>query len=919
MKIKFGSYLLLICSCFFITNSFAQTQLNPYDHVYQINLKDNWAIISSAKTGNTGAQISEGNYKADSWVKASVPSTVLGALVASGKYPDIFRGLNLSKIDTGQFKVPWWYRTTFNVESLPTNAQLVIEGINYRADIWINGKEIGNSNQIVNPFTQYSIDVTKHLLEGANAIAIKVYPPKKGDPTIGFVDWNPPAPDNEMGVFRPVKILLNKGVELRHPYVFAKTIDLEKKTAQIEIEAQAFNHNTSPEKAVITVNINNGAIKLNKDVTLAPGETKISIPLNIDQAKFWWPVNMGKPNLYRLDLSVKAANELSDEVCVNFGIRKVESYVESYAGDSFTSQTDDHSAKDEDKSAKKEESYYRVFKINGEKVQLIGAGWVDSLLLNDDYARVDAQLKYVKDMGLNTIRLEGFWGTNQDIYSLCDKYGIMIMVGWSCQWEWFNYIGRPEKECRSDDPDFYGCIIADKEVKLIAGAFKDQVLWLRNHPSIAAWNFGSDMRPIKNLEQDYVDILKAYDPSRLDYILSASEKDSALDGKPSGLKMRGPYDYEPPVYWYQDTKNGGAFGFNSETGPGAQVPPIESIKRMLNKDSLWPPTNAEWKFHMGRNEFHNLVHYDAALHARYGETKDLQQYAMKAQLLNYESMRPMFEAFAAYKSGNPYKNNVPATGVIQWMLNSAWPEFYWQLYDYYLMPNGAYFGAKKANKPLHVIYNYNDGEIYLHNATLTKESGLTVLATIWDINSNRLAKQTLKTSIGPNQSIKTEHLNVPKIPSTVYFVDLQLSDSSGNLIDDNFYWLSKKPDVLDYDKTEWFYTPTKEYADFHELNNMPMSSITVSSEKLSKGSIKVTLTNTSDKISFFNQILLKSSVSGQAITPVYWQDNYISLLPHQTKSLIVNFDNENTVSPIITVQPWNSKVTFKKEGKQKTL
>ena len=375
-----------------------------------------------------------------------------------------------------------------------------------------------------------------------------------------------------------------------------------------------------------------------------------------------------------------------------------------------------------------------------------------------------------------------------------------------------------------------------------------------------------------------------------------------------------PYDYEPPIYWFQDVNNGGAFGFNSETGPGAQVPPIGSIKRMIYKDSLWPPTNAEWKYHMGRNEFHNLKHYNAALHARYGETKDLQEYAMKAQLLNYESIRPMFEAFAAYKSGNPHKNNVPATGVIQWMLNSAWPEFYWQLYDYYLMPTGAYFGAKKANRPLHVIYNYNDADLYLNNATLATENDMTVLAFVWDINSNLLSKQSFKVSIGPNQSKKIGDLKLPKISSTVYFVDMQLSDSSGKIVDENFYWLSKKPDVLDYSKVEWFYTPVKKYADFKELNTMPKSAITVSSEPLTKGSMKVALSNTSNKISFFNQLTLESSKTGQAITPVYWQDNYISLLPHQTKTLIVSFE-DNNITPKISVLPWNSKVTFKSLSK----
>ena len=369
------------------------------------------------------------------------------------------------------------------------------------------------------------------------------------------------------------------------------------------------------------------------------------------------------------------------------------------------------------------EEGYRGFKLNGRKILIRGGGWADDLLLDVKHKKLQAEVLYARHMNLNALRLEGFWGTSQDLYNLCDENGILIMVGWSCQWEWTDYLGRP-----ADEP--YGGITTPEIMDLVAESWKDQILWLRNHPAIFVWAEGSDMIPHPDLERRYIAILKEIDPTR-PTLVSTKGKTSEITG-PSGVKMLGPYDYVPPVYWYVDTKNGGAYGFNTETGPGPQVPPLESLRKMMPEDKLWP-INDFWNFHCSRGMFKDLARYNEAMDRRLGPAKDLEDYLRKAQFLNYEAMRAMFEAFVA----NKYKS----TGVIQWMYNSAWPKLWWQLYDYYLQPNGAFYGARKAGEPVHLIYNYGNQEIAAVNSSATPSPKLKATIRVLDFGLKEIVSK----------------------------------------------------------------------------------------------------------------------------------------------------------------------------------
>ncbi|MGH7980503.1 MAG: glycoside hydrolase family 2, partial [Limisphaerales bacterium] len=373
---------------------------------------------------------------------------------------------------------------------------------------------------------------------------------------------------------------------------------------------------------------------------------------------------------------------------------------------------------------------------------------------------------------------------------------------------------------------------------------------------------------------------------------------SAVSG-PSGVKMNGPYDYVTPNYWYLDRKNGGAFGFNTETGPGPLPPPLESLERMIPRRDLWP-MDAVWTFHCARGRFHQMNRYWTAFTNRYGIPGDVADFAFKSQAANYEAIRPMFEAFAV---------NLPhTTGIIQWMLNASWPKLYWQLYDYYLVPGGAFFGAKKGAAPFAVIYDYGNRGVYLVNQT-RKDFGLCRTAiTAYDLNSKRIfdATETNATRAWGAQKICDLSALAPGTP--VYFLNLQTEDRSGINLADNFYWLSVKPDVLDEAGSAWYVTPNRSYANFRALDQLQPAMVryTVSYKRTGIGRLAdVHLENVGDSLAFFIEMKIVDAKSGRILTPVIWNDNYVSLPPHSEALYTASFPAAN--DPMLKLAGWNVK------------
>ncbi len=861
-------------------------------------LDTGWKMQANDKlSGVDGKNISQCGYDDRSWYCAAVPGTVLGSLVADSIIKDPYFGRNMLDVDQSRFLQPWWFRTKFILDGdeLKKVICLRFNGINYRADLWINGEKVDDKDHFAGAFRMFSFDISNYVRKGENVIALKLWPPKDGEYSIGFVDWNPLPRDRSMGIFRQVFLEINQGIKIRSPFVYSKVNKNTCRDADLYIQVQLENKSGKEVKGRLRVDFELGTIE--RDLTLKAGETlscrfspEDFDQLSVKNVKLWWPNGMGKPFLYHIRTSFISGGQVIDEVDKKYGIREIDSYL------------------DKNKN--------RAFTVNGQFVLIKGGGWVDDLLLQDTRQSVENQLQYIRHMNLNSIRCEGFWGKDETLYDLCDEYGILVMIGWSCQWEWEEYLHKPCDEK-------YGGAVSDADINLLADSWRDQLMWLRNHPSVYVWMLGSDKLPVPELERKYREIFALYDPSR-SYITSAggagTENNhivaevplvSDISG-PTGMKMLGPYAFTPPVYWFTDTQLGGAYGFNTETCPGPAVPPVSSLRRMLPEKSLWPIDTAYWEYHTGRNQFKTLDRFRKALSERYGPSENVEDFAFKSQMSNYEVMRPMFEAFIA--------NRPTSTGIIQWMLNSAWPELYWQLYDTYLQPNGSFYAVRKACNPVHAIYRYGFNDIYLASEKLADLNHLSVRMRVYDINSKKLFEDEWTGNIAANTSRFIYKLPAIEGLTPVWFLDLRIYDENNKEIDNSFYWLSLKKDILDYDaakKLEWpFYTPSKSYADYTSLDKLPPVKLDCSyefSREGKSGKVKLLMANHSKSIAFFIYADIVNPRTQQPVLPVFWSDNYVTLLPGEERSYEARFSlGDFNGEPQIQLKAWNvEKLTLK--------
>jgi exo-1,4-beta-D-glucosaminidase len=331
------------------------------------------------------------------------------------------------------------------------------------------------------------------------------------------------------------------------------------------------------------------------------------------------------------------------------------------------------------------------------------------------------------------------------------------------------------------------------------------------------------------------------------------------------------------------------------------VPPIESLKTMLPAEHLWP-IDRVWNFHAGGGQFKDIKLFTAALEGRYGKAGGAADYARKAQALAYEGERAMFEGYA--------RNKYTATGVIQWMLNNAWPSIIWHLYDYYLRPGGGYFGTKKACEPLHVQYSYDDRSVVVVNDTPAAAAGLRVTASVLDFALTE--KFTREAAIDVAADGVLRAFEIPGISglTTTYFVRLALRDAAGRIVSRNFYWLSTEDDQLDWPKTQWYTTPTRRHADLTALARLPATTLSVApafEAGASTSTAQVTVTNTGRALAFQVRLKLEDPGTGDEILPVFWADNYFELLPGERREVSVSYPRvDGAGRPRVTADAWNT-------------
>jgi exo-1,4-beta-D-glucosaminidase len=830
-----------------------------------VELLGGWEIQSTCEAKSTGDQVSQPGFSTTGWHRTTIPNTVVGSLVDDKTYPDPMVGTNLKNLpgmnyspatffanqdipEGSPFKCSWWWRNEFVVPAAFRNKNIAIHfpGINYRASVWFNGQKLGDAAEIAGTYRIFEFDLTAFAKPGAkNAIALEISAPGKEDLGITWVDWNPTPADKDLGIWKEVSLTATGPVAIRNPFVKSQ-LNSDFTSADLSVSADLRNQSGQAVKGTFLVELDGKTVE--QPVELAAGETRPVrfgpeqfLALRLAKPKLWWPHTIGTPYLYQAHFRFSASGGTSDSATVPFGIRQVTSELT--------------------------EKGHRLFKINGRRILVRGAAWAPDLFLRPMSKKLDADLRYVKHMGLNTIRLEGRIDRDE-LFNKTDEMGILVMPGWTCCDAW----------------ELWDKWTADTR-RIAAASMADQARRLRNHASVFVWFYGSDGPPPADVEKMYLSVLADAEwpnPS----VSSASETPTAVTGK-SGVKMTGPYEYVPPVYWLADTQAGGAHGYNTETSPGPAIPTLASLERFIPKEHLWP-IDEVWNYHAGGERFTTVNIFTDALDKRYGRATSLLDYERKAQAMAYDGERAMFEAYG--------RNKYVSTGVIQWMLNNAWPSLIWHLYDYYLVPGGGYFGTKKAMEPLHVQYGYDDHSVAVVNDTYQERKGMKVRARIYSLEAKLVADREMPVDVPADGAIRVFDLPKADGLTMTFFLKLELRDARGRTISDNFYWLSAKPDTLDWArKQDTVYTPQAEFGDLTGLNALPQiklqtSAVVDQSARAQSGRAHVRVKNPSASMAFQVRLRIADRRNMNDVVPVLWDDNYLSLLPGEERIISATYD-----------------------------
>jgi exo-1,4-beta-D-glucosaminidase len=841
----------------------------PPSPVSSAELSQGWALRSANDVTDGGATISQVGYGTSGWYPIALPSTVLAGLVSNNVYQNIYFGTNLQSVPDLTTQ-NWWYRGEFAAPNATAGQAywLRFKGISYRAQIWLNGTQLDAN--AVGTMAVHEYNVTSVIHPGAaNAIAILVTPPAHGCNDLSFctVDWNPEAPDMNAGVWGKTLLDTTGAVALRDPYVKTVLPLPATSSADLTVYVDAINATSAPVTTTISGTVTKGAtsISVSQAVTLNANERREIVfdpaaypQLHVNNPVLWWPYQFGSPELYHLAVSATAGGGTSDTKAIDFGIRQFTDYRTTVNGTSFVG-----------------------YKVNGQNIFFRGGGYVWDMLQRFDPKSAAATIQYVKDMGLNAIRFEGTVGY-EDLYDLADRAGVMLMSGFACCSAW-------EKDAWS----------AEQE-QVAHASLDSQMRNLRAHASPFVWAFGSDCPVSATHLAQYKAIANGlhWQNPTLDNVATWCNSNA-------GMKMDGPYMWEPPVLWWDTSQAGSAFGTNAEEGTESP-PPLESLQKFIGPNDLWP-IGSVWNYHAGKSHsvFDNIKQYTSGINGRYGTSSDAADYSRKSELQNYENTRSFFEAWNSHEYTQSF-------GVIFWMLNNVWPSVHWNLYDSFLKPGGGYFGAKKANEPVHIAYDYFTKNVYVVNSTLTLRTGLTATATLYNV-PDLTQRYTTQVAVSAPANASTQILTIPAPAglSSTYFIRLQLRDSAGALVSNNLYWYSTTTDVLS-GHASWYRTTVKSYANFSGLNALASNSNVTATASRTIGAgqetVNITLHNASTtNIAFFMRPEITAGNGGNEVLPVTYSDNYVSLWPGESTTITGTYQTVDLGgrAPYVRVRGYN--------------
>ena len=838
-------------------------------------LNEGWFARRASEVGEDGNRLTNQPFHPEGWLKAKVPGTVLTTLLENGIYPAPEVGLNNELIPDiyrvgRDFYTYWFVCPILPLQITPgQHIWLNFRGINYKAEIYLNGKRVNTSTH-EGMFLRQSYDITSFLkADSTNVLAVLVFPPDHvGNPnggqggdaqiarnctmqyTPGW-DWIQPVRDRNTGIWDEVSITTTGAVKVQHPYVVTTvpgTRDPKnKKQAPAYLETSIELENITKQTVQGIATVEYQGKKISQKVILAPMEKKIVSfeKQTINNPQLWWPNGIGEHPVQKARFSFTMNNKESDVENVDFGIREITTVKNQINGG-------------------------REFYVNGQRIYITGGNYIDSdWLLRLSPERYDHEVRFHAEMNLRMIRV---WGgallERPDFYKACDKYGILVFQDlWGsgdCNGAWEDITKLDSRERRWEYPDNHALFLKSAE---------DQIKMIRNHPSLCFWCGANEWPLAKDIDEALKnDILPRLDPNRL---FASYSTDSVFTRNFLGDNGDGPYGIQEPEWFFTFRSH----PFNPESG-SVGSPEVESFREFMSETDLqeFPQKgftkNLNWRYHKDLGYRDHLE--------RYGEVNSIDDYCKFAQVVNYDQYRSFMEGWASHM-WDWY------TGILIWKTQNPWTALRGQMYDWYLDVNASLFGTKKGCEPLHPYYNLVSKQVQLMNTTINSYPGLTVKAEIFNRNGEILWSQSITTDAPINQ-VK----DIMKVPnadqvSGVYFLKLTLLNKEQKEITNNIYWL------------------TNTEKDYKTLSSMPKSvpEVNVSLAKKEGKYIGNIQLKGDNHISFFNRIKVFDKHSGKRILPIHYSDNYITLMPGDIQNISFEFNSAIPSNQIeIVMESW---------------
>ena len=817
-------------------------------------IHSDWYARKANEVKMDGNRLSAAPLDKTGWLPARVPGTVLTTLLENHMYPAPEFGLNNNLIpdihEVGNDFYTYWFTRQFNINNLPEgrNVWLNFRGINYKAEIFLNGKRI-NRNTHEGMFLRKTFNITPYLRTDApNVLAVLVYPPTHaGNPnggqggdgqiarnntmqyTPGW-DWIQPVRDRNTGIWDEVSITTTGPVCLSSPYVVTKVPgvrDPETKTqreAFVNTSVELENTGSTSLKGLLVCETN--GTRLTQPVTLSPFEKKtVSLnPLAVKNPRLWWPNGIGEQPLYDMNLSFEIGNQVSDRERLRYGIREIT-------------------------SDKCPDNGGRRFFVNGQKIYVTGGNYINSdWLLRLSPERYRDEVRFHAEMNLRMIRV---WGgalvERPEFYNACDEFGILVFQDlWGsgdCNGAWEDPTKMDSRERRWEYPDNHDLFIASVE---------DQVKMIRNHPSLCFWCGANEWPLAKDIDQCLrKEVFPQLDPERLFVSFST---DTLFTRNYLGDNGDGPYGIQEPEWFFSFRSH----PFNPEAG-SVGSPEVESMREMMTEQDLagFPrkgfTRNYTWRYHKDLGYGDHLE--------RYGEVKDIETYCKYAQVVNYDQYRSFMEGWASHM-WDWY------TGILIWKTQNPWTSLRGQMYDWSLDVNASLYGTRKGCEPLHAYYNPVTRKAGLLNTTLKDYTDLSIIARIYNLEGKLLWEKETRANSKANTVQELLDIPVPEGIQGAYFLRLALNADVPNI-----YWLTTEP------------------KDYTSLSQLPKSRPDIKTDIKKEGSnfVGTVRLSADSQISFFNRIKVFDRETGKRILPVHYSDNYITLMPGDQQVISLEF------------------------------